>query len=148
MKKFNFSLDKLKSYKEQLLDKEKNSLALLRHHQQQLEEEKNEAVLMLKKTGEDLDKQSAVGINIMQIQVIKGYQQSLRDRIEAIGEDINRIEVRIQAQLRVVIEATKEVSSLEKLEDKQLSEYNFKCAKADEQFVSEYILNCTYKALK
>ena len=40
MKRFRFSLDKLKGYKEQILDKEKNDLAQLRSQQQSLVEEK------------------------------------------------------------------------------------------------------------
>ena len=39
----------------------------------------------------------------------------------------------------------KEVSSLEKLEEKQLEEYKFKVQKAEEQFISEYVMNSTYR---
>ncbi len=145
MKKFQFSLDTLKGYKGQVLEREKNALAHLRRQQQQLEEEKNDTILKLQKSSEDFVKRTAEGINILQIQVMKGYQQSLKDQIDTLSEEINRMENRVQNQMRIVIDATKEVSSLEKLEDKQLEEYNFKVAKAEEQFISEYVLNSSYK---
>ena len=55
------------------------------------------------------------------------------------------METKVQRQLSVVIEATKEVSSLEMLEGKQLEEYNFKAAKAEDQFIAEYVTNSTYR---
>ena len=146
MKKFQFSLDTLKGFKGQVLEREKNALAHLRRQQQQLEDEKNDTIIKLQKSSEEFTKKTSEGINILQIQVMKGYQQSLKDQIDALAEEINRMENRVQNQLRIVIEATKEVSSLEKLEDKQYEEYNFKVAKAEEQFVSEYVLHSSYKS--
>ena len=81
----------------------------------------------------------------MQVNVFKGYHQSLSAQIKELEASIEKMEVKVQRQLSVVIEATKEVSSLEKLEDKQLEEYNFKVAKAEEQFIAEYVTNSTYR---
>ena len=53
-------------------------------------------------------------------------------------------EEKIKFQTKVVVEANKDVSSLEKLEDKQREEYNFKVAKAEEQFIEEYVSNSVY----
>ena len=76
--------------------------------------------------------------------MFKGYHQSLRMQIKELENSIEEMEKKVQRQLGVVIDATKEVSSLEKLEEKQLEEYKFKVQKAEEQFISEYVMNSTY----
>ncbi len=145
MKRFQFSLDKLKGYKEQVLDKEKNDLAHLRRQQQQYLDEKRELEEKLRRSNEEFCEKSAQGMSILQVTTFKGYHHSLSEQIKELEASIEKMEVKVQKQLGVVIEATKEVSSLEKLEDKQLEEYNFKVAKADELFISEYVQNSTYK---
>ena len=81
----------------------------------------------------------------MQITMFKSYHQSLRMQIKELENSIEEMEKKVQRQLGVVIDATKEVSSLEKLEEKQLEEYKFKVQKAEEQFISEYVMNSTYR---
>lgn len=145
MKKFEFSLNKLMGYKKQVLDREKNSLAHLRMQQQQMQEEKEQLEARLKKSADEFRELSSKGITVMQITMFKGYHQSLRMQIADLRLAIEEMEKKVQKQLGVVIDATKEVSSLEKLEEKQLEEYKAKVAKAEEQFISEYVMNSTYK---
>ncbi|MGN0674127.1 MAG: flagellar FliJ family protein [Oscillospiraceae bacterium] len=145
MKRFEFSLNKLKGYKQQVLDREKNDLAHLRRQQQQYIDEKNALEEKLRRSNDEFCEKSAQGMTIMQVTTFKGYHHSLSKQIKELELSIENMEVKVQRQLGVVIEATKEVSSLEKLEDKQLEEYNFKAAKAEEQFISEYVMNSTYK---
>lgn len=145
MKRFEFSLNRLKGYKQQVLDREKNDLAHLRRQQQQYIDEKNVLEEKLRRSNDEFCEKSAQGMTIMQVTTFKGYHHSLSKQIKELELSIENMEVKVQRQLGVVIEATKEVSSLEKLEDKQLEEYNFKAAKAEEQFISEYVMNSTYK---
>lgn len=145
MKKFEFSLNKLMGYKKQVLDREKNSLAHLRMQQQQMQEEKEQLEARLKKSADEFRELSSKGITVMQITMFKGYHQSLRMQIAELRLAIEEMEKKVQKQLGVVIDATKEVSSLEKLEEKQLEEYRAKVTKAEEQFISEYVMNSTYK---
>lgn len=145
MKKFQFSLDKLKGYREQILDKEKNDLAHLRSQQQSLMDEKSRVEESLRLSNEEFIQKSSSGISVLQISMFKSYHQSLSQQIKELEASIEKMELRVQKQLDVVVEATKEVSSLEKLEEKQLEDYNFRMAKAEEQFVSEYVINSTYR---
>ncbi len=146
MKKFEFSLNKLKGYKQQVLDREKNDLAHLRKQQQQYMDEKNALEYKLRASNSEFVERSAAGMTVLQVTMFKGYHKSLSEQIRELEESIARMEEKVQDQLNVVIEATKEVSSLEKLEEKQLEEYNFKAAKADEQFIAEYVTNSTYRS--
>ena len=145
MKRFKFSLDKLKGYKEQVLDKEKNDLAQLRNQQQALVDEKHKTEETLRLSNEEFIKKSNSGMSVMQITMFKSYHQSLSQQIKELEASIEKMEVKVQRQLNVVVEATKEVSSLERLEEKQLEAYNFQVANAEEQFISEYVINSTYK---
>ncbi len=146
MKKFEFSLNKLKGYKQQVLDREKNDLAHLRKQQQQYMDEKNALEYKLRVSNGEFVERSAAGMTVMQVTMFKGYHQSLSAQIRELEASIAQMEEKVQQQLNVVIEATKEVSSLEKLEDKQLEDYKFKAAKADEQFIAEYVTNSTYRS--
>lgn len=146
MKRFEFSLNKLKGYKEQVLDREKNDLAHLRRQQQQYMDEKMALEERLRNSNREFLEKSATGMTIMQVTTFKGYHQSLSHQIRELELSIEKMEEKVQQQLNVVIEATKEVSSLEKLENKQLEEYNFMAAKAEEQFIAEYVTNSTYRS--
>ena len=53
MKRFEFSLNKLKGYKQQVLDREKNSLAHLRRQQQQYIDDKYALEQKLKQSNEE-----------------------------------------------------------------------------------------------
>ncbi len=145
MKRFEFSLNKLMGYKKQVLDREKNDLAHLRRQQQQMLDEKSELEARLTYSNNEFCQKSGVGMTVLQITMFKSYHQSLSQQIKELEASIEKMEEKVQKQLGVVIEATKEVSSLEKLEEKQLEEYNFMVAKQEEQFISEYVMNSTYK---
>ena len=145
MKRFQFSLDKLKGYKEQILDKEKNDLAHLRAQQQTMMDEKAQLEETLRRSNEEFCEKSGKGMTVLQITMFKGYHQSLSQQIKELEESIEKMETKVQKQLNVVVEATKEVSSLEKLEEKQLEAYNFQAAKAEEQFIADYVTNSIYK---
>ena len=146
MKKFNFSLEKLYGYKEQVLSKEKNDLAQYRSEKQQLLEEKERLERLLAESGEEFAEKAAVGMSIVEINVIKDYQKSLTEDIGLKEREIEAAEERISGQLRVVIQASKDVNSLEKLRDKQLDEYKFKVAKSDEQFIEEFVTTSSYRS--
>ena len=53
----------------------------------------------------------------------------------------------IEKQLGVVVEATKDVKTLEKLEEKQLEEYKMSANKENEQFIEEFVSGQTVRAV-
>ncbi|MDR0947352.1 MAG: flagellar FliJ family protein [Ruminococcus sp.] len=145
MKRFEFTLNKLMGFKRQLLDREKNSLAVIRSERLQFDTEKSAVIEDLKRSNEEFNGQSQVGLNIMQINAFKNYHYALHIKIKSIDTAIEDCEKRIARQLQRVLDATKEVKSLEKLEEKQLEDYNFKLQKADENFIAEYVNNLTLR---
>ena len=137
-------MDKLKGYKEQVLSKEKGDLAALRAQQAKYAAEQAKVQAELDQANEEFLRKSGSGMTIMEMTLFKEYLNSLSDQIRELERKIQLEEEKIKFQTKVVVEANKDVSSLEKLEDKQREEYNFKVAKAEEQFIEEYVSNSVY----
>ncbi len=144
MKRFQFTLDKLMGYKDQVLSKEKNDLAQLRSDQLKVISEKEEMEQKLRESGEEFAEKAALGMSIMEITMFKGFHNALIDQIRLKEKQISEFDDRIAKQLNVVVEASKDVNSLEKLRDKQLEEYRFRVNKSEEQFIEEYVSNKTF----
>lgn len=146
MKKFQFSLGKLLDYKDQVLDKEKNELAVLNGQRAQAYSDKEALQRKLKEAQDDFNRQAAKGMSAMQMTLFTGYHKSLRMQIEDAERAIVEIEKSVEKQTKVVTEASKDVNSLEKLREKQLSDYNFQAAKAEELFIEEYVSSSAIRA--
>ncbi|MCL2693794.1 MAG: flagellar FliJ family protein [Oscillospiraceae bacterium] len=145
MKKFTFSLDKLKAYKERMLDAEKNNLGILRRELVELQGQLQEIndVIELKNT--ELAETYVKGTTPVDISVRKRFIASRKqDAVTKQNEIVNK-ENEIQKQLEVVLELQKEVSSLEKLEEAQLEEYRALELKETELFIDEFITNADFR---
>lgn len=141
MKKFKFSLDKLKSFKEQIKKREENTLASLRAEQLDKLHEKEELLKELERRNAEFIRKSEIGMTAMEMVTEKGFISYILDSIKAKDKEISLLSAKINKQLIVVTEASREVQTLEKLEEKQFDEYKFKERKADEAFIDEYVGN-------
>ncbi len=139
MKKFSFTLGRLLDYKRQLLKNEKNTLSQLRAQLQRVIDEREELKRRLDESNEDFQEKCRNGITTTQIITIKTYHNSLIEQIKQLDKMRGIVEDKIEKQLDVVVEATKEVSSIEKLEEKQLVEYNEAVRKSEELFIEEHV---------
>lgn len=144
MKKFQFTLAKLLSYKEQVLQKEKNDLAELRRQQMVMADEKQEIIALCSTKNDEFISKSKNGLTMLEIAMQKTFINSLHESIHLKQSEIEKMEVRIQKQLEIVIEATKEISSIEKLKEKQLDEYKKKDQKEQELFIEEFVSNASF----
>ncbi len=141
MKKFQFSLQKLKGFKEQIKKREENILAALRAEKAVRVEEKAELQKELERRNAEFVKNSSLGMTAQRVITDKGFISYIIEQIKLKDRAISDLDIKIARQLNVVIEATKDVTTLEKLEEKQLAEYKFKSQKADEAFIEEYVNN-------
>ena len=132
MKKFNFTLQSLKKYNDQVLDSEKSILGRLRADAKVAEYEQS------------IDKLNELvrgGTTAMRLSLHKKYVSSLQQDIYRIKGLMAHKREEIENQLQKVIDATKEVSKLEKLEEKQLEEYRYASQKEQEQIIEEFVTN-------
>lgn len=139
MKRFNFTLGKLLDYKGQVLSKEKNDLASLRADRVRVEDEIAELKSKLAESGGEYAEKAAAGMCVNDILMFKNFHTALIRQIQDKEKELAKLDKDIAAQLSAVVEASKDVSSLEKLKDKQFEEYKFNAAKSEEQFIEEYV---------
>ena len=139
MKKFHFTLQKLKDFQEQELDRQKNALSLLQADLRRIEEAHEVLVGKVAEQGEQLERVYKLGSTASEIAMRKRYIVTLQQEIHMKEQQAIQKQAEIEEQLSVVVEATKEVKKLEKLEEKQLEEYNLAAGKENERFIEEFV---------
>ena len=148
MKKFRFSLEKLKDFREQELDRQKNTLAALQAELRGVLDEIEELKKHLAVQDAELTKVSASGASAYDIALRKRYIVTIQADIHLKEQQAARKQNDINRQLDVVVEATKDVRTMEKLEEKQLEEYKFLENKENEQFIEEFVSTQSARAPK
>ncbi len=139
MKKFQFTLQKLMDFRQQELDRQKNTLRVLQADLQRIYEEKDELSRKVAKSSQELEEVCRQGAQAFEISVRKRYIVTLQQEIHAREFTAQRKQEEINKQLGVVVEATKDVRTLEKLEEKQLEDYKAAATKENEQFIEEFV---------
>lgn len=141
MKKFNFTLQSLKKYNDQMLDSEKSVLGRLRAELAEMQAELDAKTAEYELSIDKLNELVRGGTTAMQLSLHKKYVSSLQQDIYRIKGRMAQKRDEVEQQLQRVIDATKEVSKLEKLEEKQLEEYRYAAQKEQEQIIEEFVSN-------
>ncbi len=95
---------------------------------------------------EQLERVCRLGSSASDIAMRKRYIVTLQQEIHLKEQQALQKQQEIEQQLGVVVEATKDVKTLEKLEEKQLEEYNHQAGKENEQFIEEFVSGQTVRA--
>ncbi len=146
MKKFQFSLQKLMDFREQELDRQKNSLSMLQADLRHIQEARELLLDKVDEQSEQLERVCRLGSSASDIAMRKRYIVTLQQEIHLKEKQALLKQQEIEKQLGVVVEATKDVKTLEKLEEKQLEEYNHQAGKENEQFIEEFVSGQTVRA--
>lgn len=147
MKKFTFSLQKLMDFREQELDRQKNALSLLQSDLKRIDESREDLIKKLYEQEEQLERVYKLGSTAMDISMRKRYIVTLQQEIHIREQQAEEKKVEIEKQLSVVVDATKDVKTLEKLEEKQLEEYKHAVGKENELFIEEFVSGQTVRAV-
>ncbi len=139
MKKFQFSLSKVLDYKGQVLEKEKNNLAHLHALKKQIEDRIDALQGEFQQVNQRLAEKSAEGISVIQIKSFEYQLQSIRYQIGQLQSENNAVSASIEKQVKVVVSVSQEISGLDKLEEKQRTEYNMLEAKGSELQIAEFV---------
>ena len=145
MKKFTFTLQKLKDFRGQELDRQKNTLAVLQGDLKRIEETQAELLEKVEIQSRELEQVCSRGAAAYDIAVRKRYIVTLQQEIHLKEQQAVLKQQEIEKQLSVVVEATKDVKTLEKLEEKQLEEYKHYAGKENEQFIEEFVSGQTVR---
>lgn len=126
-------------FREQELDRQKNALSLLQADLRRIEEAREILIGKVIEQGDQLNRVYRLGSTASDIAMRKRYIVTLQQEIHMKEQQAIAKQAEIEQQLSVVVEATKEVKKLEKLEEKQLEEYNHAVSKENEQFIEEFV---------
>ena len=139
MKKFVFSMQKMRDYKKQILESAKNVLLGLRREKLAYEEKMN----MLEQTMTDLRNSSnhdiTSGTTAAKLMFYSMQMDGVKREQTQVRYQINLTDMKIEKQRRNVVRLSQEVSGLDKLEDQQLEEYKKLLAKENETSVEEFL---------
>ncbi|MCL1881716.1 MAG: flagellar export protein FliJ [Oscillospiraceae bacterium] len=139
MKKFQFSMEKLQNYKEQILESEKNNLGILQKELNQLKLKLDELMRLVDMKSNELEYAMLKSIAPADFAARKRFITFKQQEVHELKREIALKQVEVETQLQIVIEATKEVSTLEKLEERQFEEHKYAEMKEEELFIEEFV---------
>ncbi len=139
MKKFQFSLERMLNFQQQNLQKEKNLMGQMIEEKLGYEQQRERMTSQLEQIHAGMDEEIRKGTTIFQIRAFTTMIENGKLQLEGIRRKISIVDAEIERQRQVVVEASREVSKLEKLRDKKLEEYRYAEAKEQENTVSEHV---------
>lgn len=139
MKKFHFTLTKMLDYKDQILEKEKNTLMQCHFRKNQIVSRIEMLEREFERINRELQEEQEHGSTICALRMRSFQLENIRRQCTQLKRDKKVAEAAIEKQLKVVVSASQEVSSLDKLKEKQLEEYKYQERKADEEVIAEFV---------
>lgn len=143
MKKFKFSLQKILEIKEQLLKNMKDELNYLNQQIKRIDGEITCLSNKYSETNKEFVEKSSVSMTIGEMSYYKIFMNNILKDITKKEEEKEIVNKKIEAKKHDIIEMNKEISSLEKLKDKELEKYNEGILKSEEIFIDEFVSNKT-----
>ncbi|MCL2033870.1 MAG: flagellar export protein FliJ [Oscillospiraceae bacterium] len=141
MKKFIFTLQKLLDYKIQVLDAERATLAEMNAVLRSFEDTLASLRAERARRSSEYQKQIAAGITPVDMQMHRNYLRTLDDLIFQKEVQIDMQRKVIDKQMDKVRETNMDISTMEKLKETRLEEYNYLERKEQELFIEEFISN-------
>lgn len=139
MMKFTFKLEKLLSYKLQILDNEMMNLAVLR---KELEESEKILIELKKKQDHcqrDLEEKILGNTKPATLQSYTPYIEDIKQKIKETGLLIDNLLIRMDQQIDIIKTVKLETKSLETLKDSRFDEYKKLDLKKIEQQIEEFV---------
>ena len=143
MKKFNFPLNTVLNYKDQVLDNLKSEHAqivdkVVRQEQkvEELSDRRNDACVRFKA-------EIGKGIAVNMMKEYETYITFMQKKILTEQGVLQKLQRKEEQKREEVVEARKEVVSIEKLKEKKLLQYNKEVLRSEELFIEEFVSNTT-----
>lgn len=141
MKKFSFSLQRLLDYKEQVLDIERAVLSDMNAALNRLIDELARLREERAKRAEEYRETLQKSVTPLELQTHSNYMRMLEENISQKETQIEMQRQAVENQTDKVRDVKIEISTMEKLREKKLEEYNYLDNKAQEQFIEEFVSN-------
>ena len=139
MKKFQFSLESVLGYKQQVLESLQNEHAILIQKMRQQEERLRQMEESYRAWNEEFRQAEMEGITVAEVM---GYESGLRFWEKEIAQQrqtVLQCQQEVEQKRRQVVAARQETASLEKLREKKQEEYRKAVQKGEELFIEEVV---------
>ncbi len=139
MKKFTFSLQNVLEYRDKQLEERSReyaeAIAKTKAQQAVLDELKEER----RQLGDKLNGKTQGGITAIEMSSYRRYMKLLDVRIDEEKQILGELAEAEEERRQGVVEARREVASIDKLKEKRIDEYNTEVMKSEERSIEEFI---------
>ncbi len=139
MKKFEFSLERIKSYKETCLEREKGILAKINQNLERIEKRINQTNNNIHNLNNELNEKTKEGAIIPQIKSFRFQIENLQNLVKELEKEKRRAEDEREIQLDNVIRVSGELKGYERLREKRYNEYKQYVNKTQQETISEFV---------
>ena len=139
LKKFKFTLDTVLDYKRQVLEAIQGEHAAILAQVREQETVVEEAWQRYRLCNEEYRELKATGLTIADAMFYQNGLRALEMEIQRETELLEKLQAQEEKKREEMIEAKKETSSLEKLKEKKLDQYQKEYQKSEEQLIDEFI---------
>ncbi|GAB1477108.1 hypothetical protein MASR2M70_19440 [Bacillota bacterium] len=139
MKKFQFHMEKLLSYKEQILDSEMMNLAVLNSLLKNAVETLKSMEEERERYKEEFEVKMREQITSADCGMYASYDKHIKGQIKICETEILNIENQIEEQIERVKNLKMETKSLETIKESRFMEYKKEELKQEEQFIDEFV---------
>ena len=139
MKKFQFSLDHVRDYRDRLLDEETGKLQRLRAEQTRIEQLITQLEADFAQVSKAMRDAQAEGITALEQRGFSLQLESIRMQTHELTDLLKGVQDQVEQQTQIVVAANQEVSKLDKLKDRQYEDWQTSVRKAEEERIEELV---------
>lgn len=139
MKKFQFSLDHVRDYRDRLLDEETGKLQRLRAEQIRIEQLIAQLEADFAQVSQAMRDAQAEGITALEQRGFSLQLESIRMQTHELTDLLKGVQDQVEQQTQIVVAANQEVSKLDKLKDRQYEDWQTSVRKAEEERIEELV---------
>lgn len=140
MKKFEFTLGKMKDYKDRLLDQEKAMLGRLQAEKAAVDRHIESLEAEFARIAAEMEQKKAQGMMIAELIAYNAHLDNIRMHLRQLFRDQAEAQNKVDRQMEAVLSASREVSKLEKLEERQLETYREEVKREDALHTEELVV--------
>ena len=139
MKKFQFSLESVLGYKQQVLESLQNEHAILIQKMRQQEERLRQMEESYRAWNEEFRQAEMEGITVAEVMRYESGLRFWEKEIAQQRQTVLQCQQEVEQKRRQVVAARQETASLEKLREKKWEEYRKAVQKGEELFIEEVV---------
>jgi flagellar protein FliJ len=146
MKKFSFSLEGVKRYKDQNLDLKKLEYAAAVNAVAEQAAKVEGLKASFNSANAEFKEKNTKGTNAVELYNVKQYLLILQENIDSEIIEQAKLENEAERAKERMIEAKIESASIEKLRERRLEEYRMEAQKSEDAFIEEFVSSKIYRS--